>query len=281
MNYAMRYEYYFCTNETPWLVEFLKEACISYKRKAFGDGSVYLIFSLYSTTPDIDIYLDILKKRRIVPSVNREYSAKDLSRAKLLIIRPYKYFFDIINEDEAFHHSCLCPTIMGGTTYVHKDQVASLAVRKEPALNTRTAFWSCSGGGTEIFVDKRILELAQENNLCGLRFDDVLVKKQVSENIFQLTTDRIIDKSKIGTGYGERVFKCPACGKEEYYIERALYEFHLDYRQIELDSDLYRTEGIKGRGCPTPKYLISQRFYQLLKDHKLTGNIAFTPVEDI
>ena len=277
----MRYEYYFCQNETPWLTEFITSKNIKYKRTEFEDGTVYIIFSLYSTTPNIDAYLEELKGKRITPSINREYSEKDLNNAKLLIIRPYKYFFDIINEDEAFEYSCLCPTIMGGTTYVHETQVGPIAVRKEPTPNKKTAFWCSSTGGEEVFVDHRIYNLAKENDLRGLQFNDVLVKKNVSKNIFQLTTERTIDKSKIATGYGERIFKCPACGREEYMIEKSLYELHLDFDQISLDSDLYMTTGLRSRGCPLPKYLISQRFYQLLKTNKLTGNIAFTPVESI
>lgn len=97
----MRYEYYFCQNETPWLTEFITSQNITYKRTEFTDGTVYIIFSLYSTTPNIDSYLEELKQKRITPSINREYSERDLNNAKLLIIRPYKYFFDIINEDEA------------------------------------------------------------------------------------------------------------------------------------------------------------------------------------
>lgn len=276
----MRYSYYFCYDTNPWLEDFLKTNGIKHTLETIGDRNL-VIFKFYSTTPNANAYLEELKKKWITPLVDTEYSEKDLNSAKLLDIRPYKYFFDIVNEDEAFQYSCLCRTVVGGTTYVHEKQVANIAVKKEPALNTRTAFWCTSTGGPEVFVDKRIHQLAVENDLCGLRFDHVFVRKKVSENIFQLTTDHIIDKAKIGTGYGERIFKCPACGKEEYLIERGLYVLHLDYSKIEMDSDLYMTEGIRSWGCHLPRYLISQRFYQLLKANKLTGNIDFTPVESV
>ena len=275
----MRYEYYVCTDQSPWLDDFLKRSKIKHKVSVIGDSTL-VSFYFYSSSPDADIWLEELKQKNIYATKNLSFTQTDLNRAKILELRPYKYFFDITNEKDSFQYTCLCPTVMGGMAYVHETQVGTIAVRKEPPLNTKTAFFCFSTGGSEIFVDKRIHDLAKEHGLVDVQFRDVLVKGKVSENIFQMDTENVIDLSKIELGYGEEKWTCPACGKVHYKVYSCLYQIHLRFDQIKPGSDLYAVEGIKGSGTFVPKYLISQRFYQLLRKNKLTGNLAFEPVEE-
>ena len=95
-----------------------------------------------------------------------------------------------------------------------------------------------------------------------------------------MTSPNILEKECIGIGFGEKIETCPKCGKEQYAIDNA-YQLHLDFSKIKEQGDLYMTERIFGYGIAYSLYLISQRFYRLLKEENLAGGITFSPVVDI
>ena len=148
-------------------------------------------------------------------------------------------------------------------------------------MGKSTAFWASDDGGWEVFTDSRVLALAKENNLIGVDYSNVFLKKGgISQNLFQLTPKNIIKRESIGKGYLEKVEKCPGCGKDIFIIGSG-YQLHLDYSKIDLQSDLYVTERVFGDGMPFHLHLISQRFYQLLKQNNLVGSLTLSPVPDI
>ena len=87
-------------------------------------------------------------------------------------------------------------------------------------------------------------------------------------------------KDQIEFGHNEKLRHCPVCGKEQFFIDDA-YQLHLCFSDLDVLSDLYKTERIFGDRIPYPVYIISQRFYQLLKSNKLASNVTFVPVVDI
>ena len=115
----------------------------------------------------------------------------------------------------------------------------------------------------------------------GIKFENVKnIKGFYSENIFQVITPNIIENESIGFGYGERKEVCHVCGKEQFVINN-IYQLHLDVTKIKMQSDLYMTKPIWGKGIPYPLYIISQRFYQALKKNKLVGGIIVSPVQEL
>lgn len=281
----MRYRYYFCEKYSIQLIEFLEKNGIMYKyHKESGEYSHLsrVIFNIYSSAEKADLYLYELQKINVLnPIVFAEYSSADYLKAKLLWMTPKKQCIEIMNEENAYRYSCEWTTILGGTRIMHEEQIAEFVIEKEPSMKTQTAFWCESTGFAEIFTDYRVLEMVKNNSLMGIEFNKVLLRNgSYSEKLFQLSTQNILERECVCSGYGEKIEVCPICGKEQYCINSA-YQLHLDFSKIKKQSDLYITEKMFGEGISYPIYIISQKFYQLLKENKLAGNVTFSPVEDV
>ncbi len=277
----MRYEYYFCKRYNPKLIEFLEEQKLRYKiDNCIGDGLI--IFSLWSNWINIDFILNELEKMNVKePIISVEFTNTEIKNAKLLVITKRKQSIDILNTETAYRYSCCWTSSFGIEKAKHKKQVETFVIGKEPSLKTSTALWSEDAGIAELFTDKRVVELVKNNSLRGIKFEKVLNKKGVcSENIFQIKSPNILSNECICFGYGEQKHLCHICGKEQFFIDNA-YQLHLDFSKINVQSDLYMTERIWGEGIAFPLYIISQRFYSLLKENKLDCGIKVTPVAEV
>lgn len=275
----MRYEYNFYELYKAQLERYLQNKGIKYVKYEDDIVGGSLKFSVWSTDENCEVILKDLRDLRITaPCIYVTYSTSELNNSKLLILTPKKQVIDIINNEEAYRYSCRWISSMGVEKVNHDEQVGTLAIRKEPSTKTSTAFWSEDTGCAELFTDKRIYELVQEHSLQGVRFDNVMTKNGIySENIFQMKSSNIITKDFIEMDHGERKVVCHICGKEQFVIND-IYQLHLDFSKLKVQSDLYMTERMWGEGIAYPLYIISQRFYQLLKQNKLVGGITVSPV---
>lgn len=242
----------------------------------------FVCFEIKSTNSKADVLLKQLCTMRIIgPCVTAEFTPTELANAKYLMISPTKQCVDIINAQETYSKSCTWSTSMGYKKVGHMEQIGHFKIAKEPSSKTSTAFWHEDTGFAEIFTDRRVYSLAKQNDLEGIVFNPVYLKKgSCSENIFQMTSDCKIAKDCIEFGHGERRLTCHLCGKEQFFINSA-YQLHLYMDKLEPNKDLYVTERIFGEGIPYPVYIISQRFYQLLKANKLTGRLDLLPVVEV
>lgn len=170
---------------------------------------------------------------------------------------------------------------MGQSRVRHIEQRQLFSIEKEPSMNSQTSFWAETTGFAELFTDYRVYDLISKNSLIGIDLKNVVLKNgSYSEKLYQVTSRNILDRQCIGIGYGEKKLHCGIFGKEQFFIDNA-YQLHLDFSKIHMENDLYVTERMFGEGIAYPLYLISQRFYQLLKKHKLAGGLTFSPVVDI
>lgn len=278
----MRYKYYFFEIHRPDLVEWLTQNSIKFTLDGGGCVPIYVNFALWSTDTNIKEYLDHLSDMRInKPVVTAEYTATELSKAKLLMISSKRQCIEIVNSVDAYHYSCTWVNPYGIRKIRHTEQKALFVINKEPSVTTKTAFWHEDTGLAEMFTDRRVKSLVLQNDFVGIDFKHVILKGgEISQNIFQITSPNKLMKDQIAFGYGEERLTCPICGKEQYFVGSA-YQLHLDFSRIKEQSDLYVTERIFGEGITYPTYVISQRFYQSLKENKLTGNLIISPVIDI
>lgn len=274
----MRYRYYFCDKCESELVDFLNKNNISYKVSGEDSFLPLVIFNLWSTTENLNYYFEELQKMNVnSPIMIAEFSASELSNAKLLVMTPKKQCIDILN-DEAYEYTCKWTNSSGEIISKHEEQKELFVIKKEPSSNSQTAFWAESTGFSEIFTDYRVYELANSNSLTGIDFKNVILKnRDFSKHIYQMSSKNKLNNQCIVFGYGEKRQVCEICGKEQYFIDNA-YQLHLDFDKIQTHSDLYVTERIFGEGIAYPLYIISQRFYQLLKKHKLVGGVTFSPI---
>ena len=278
----MRYEYSFYKPYNVRLEEYLQTSGIKYIKHESNIVGDSLKFSVWSTDENYEIILDELQGLKIFnPLVYVTYSASEVNSAKLLVVSPKKQVINIINNEEAYRYSCRWVSSMGVEKVNHKEQIDNFSIRKEPSTKTSTVFWAEDTGFAELFVDKRVYELVREHSLQGITFKNVMNKKGIySENIFQMKSSNIIARDLIEMGHGERKVVCHICGKEQFFINN-IYQLHLDFSKLEIQSDLYMTERMWGEGIGYPLYIISQRFYQLLKQNKLVGGITVSPVVEV
>ncbi len=267
------------------LIDYLIKNNISYKIKEIKVcGDQLIKFDLYSTTKDIDKHQVELKKLMHVhdsePSISWEYTEKEIESAKLLWIWPRSQSVDMDERflDDTFEFSCEFTAIDGTPAFKHMKQVGFIHIEREPNIKTKTAFWFESIGNAKIFTDIRVAELVKNAQLKDVELKNVYIKKDVlSKNIFQLTTSNIITENCIIFDPNEKVCKCRMCGKKQYVIHGD-YQLRLDFSKIKVGSDLYITEEIFEEGFAHSLYIISQRFYQLLKQYNLHRGLIVQPV---
>ena len=276
----MRYRYYFCKRYTSEKEEYLIKNKIKYKIEE--DVRRWIIFDIWSTSKDYEKHLkELIRTPLDHPLVFAEYTASEYANAPLLMIWPKRQVIDIENEEEAYEWSC---TWMSGKIEKakHAKPKSPFVIKKEPSMKSTTAFWCESTGFAEVFADHRVVEMVKENSLVGVDFQQVILKKGgVSDKLFQMSSNNILTtEDAICLGYGEKRVVCHVCGKEQYSIDNT-YQVHVDFSKVPIKSDLYMTERIFGEGIAYPLYLISQRFYRLLKENKIAGGITFVPVVKI
>lgn len=278
----MRYQYYFCEPFRASLEEYLKEKKLKYNKSENDITVAILCFSLWSNTENLNEIFSELKNLKVKkPLVFASYTASEINNAKLLVMTPKRQCIDIVNDEAAYEYFCKWTTSMGVEKVKHEKQVGTFAIGKEPSTKTSTAFWTEDTGFAEVFTDRRVYELVKEHSLNGILFEKVMNRKGIySENIFQVKSDSLITRESIDLGHGEKKVVCHICGKEQFDIDD-IYQLHLNLSKLGGESDLYMTERIWGGGIAYPLYVISQRFYQLLKQNKLAGGITVSPVVEV
>lgn len=273
----MRYQFYYYIKAPEHLLAFLTETKI--KHQAYDNG--YVKFSVYSSQPNHQALLDTLSSvyHCRAPLVYCDYSAKDRDEAEYLWIMPGKYCIDVMNKNEAYQYDCTYEHITTRTQRAHhKKQIGTFKIAKVPNLHTQTAFFSPDTGSNELFADHRIKALTEEHHLQGLCFLPLLLKNgQLSHELFQLTSPHVLGMSAVVRGHGETSDFCPICGKEAL-VTTSAYQMHLHRSHLDTSLDLMISDAFWGEGIPYSVQIISQRFYRLLRQEKLTGSLQIDPV---
>ena len=277
----MKHRYYFCQQYDLRLVQYLEKNNVKYK--IVGEHTILpmITFDICDTFVDTKRCLKELEEMKVkLPIVYVEYSKSEIENAELLVLSTQKQCINILNEQEAYDYSCKWVNAFGISKVNHKEQKNLFKIRKEPACNSRTAFWSEDTGKAEVFVDFRVHKLIEDNCLKGISLKNVILPSgEYSENLYQLTAENTLNRNQISMGYGERKEICSLCKKEQFFIDN-VYQLHLDFSKIEK-KDFYVTERMWGEGIAYPIYIVSQKFYQLLKENKLSGNLKFSPIVDV
>lgn len=279
----MKYEYFFSSRWRRDLCDYLEQNNVSYKILDEVDNVPRLMkFSVWSNHNECENLLsDLYKLAGLRPWLYAHYSEKDLSSAELLTIRPKSIKMCIENVDESFRYDC-CWSYIADKIEIHKanheEQIGTIMVAKEPPATAKTVFWGPDDGGTIIFADRKVFDLAQQENLKGISFHNILLKnRKPSDRVFQILAEHVVQPKDIVWNRGEKEQTCSMCGKKQYALPDA-YQLHLINAPVYHEKDFFSTERIFGEGIAQPIYIISQRFYQLLKQNKYTTQVEFVPV---
>ncbi len=289
----MYYHYHYFTHVRPGTVELLEKYHIPYDK--IED---LVSFDLYSNVENTEkIMQECLK---ISPYFKPEFTRAvfevfELNAANYLWITPTKCCIEINNEENPYHFRCTYRETISKETLSkdgkpvtvlyevaeksHISQEEPFKIRKEPKISGKRGFYS-DEADCEVFVDHRVRDLVEQSGMTGFCFENVLLNHNVSEKIFQLKSENILDRVCIGTEGIEKIFYCKKCGDVRYYKIDLSYQPRL---HIEKPNDLIMTERLFSGGIirPAPCYIISQRFYQLLKKNKLDGGLRFVPIIEI
>lgn len=278
----MYHEYYFCIPSDPKLVDILDKEAVRYNVSGADEyltsGAkvpAFISFSLKGYSPLVD---RISVSFRARPQIRIVYSEKERTQSHLLWMTPKMQKIDIQNSHQALVSLCSWQDYRGMARTHRETQVLSFVIKNEPSSQSRTAFWSESTGFRHVFIDKRVRDLIESNGLQDIGFRDVYLPSGiVSNNIFQLVPHSNIDSRQIVFGYGEKENICSRCGMKQYSFNDA-YQLHLRTKGLQFGADLLVTDSIWGSGISRPLYLVTQRFYQLMKQNKLASNIHWDPV---
>lgn len=285
----MRYRYYYAENYTKRLLDYLVQENI--KHEITGDiptdesvrfrFPTVITFNIWADAKNADQHMQVLNQMsRFGPTKYAEYSKADYAKAPFLEMHPKYQRIEIRNSEEAFRYSCQWTNSVGEHVVRHEEQIGKIAIAKEPDIRKSTAFWREDAGGSITFASKPVVDLVTEHKLVGISFRPVQVRMgNDSEKIFQMTSPNIITQDCFVLDNAKVVDTCRICGKQQFYIDHA-DQPHIDFSKVPMQSDLYMTEPIFGGGISQPLFIISQRFYQLLVDSKLSRNVVFTPVVD-
>lgn len=271
----MKYNYYFCQKYSDELKNALTNEGVKYEVSEFGTIGLSLIsFSLKENDQFLEYITNLTNSKPIVTAV---YSQKELQEAEYLCIRPMKQQINIVNCELAYVNACIEETPLRRRVH-HIKQFAPFVIAKEPSMNGKTAFWAESTGFLELFADYRVRELTTFHSLKGIEYSPVYVQgKLASEKLFQLTSPNIISYDAISMGHGENVTHCHICGRPCVDIGTE-YQLFLRADGVVLDEDFYVTAPVFGPGISRSLYVISQKFYRMLKEKKLAGGITVSPV---
>jgi hypothetical protein len=284
----MKFRFFYHEIYSQKMIDYLKQENIKYN---FIDSTVsiatrkhpgLITFNIWSDDNNAEKHMLALNQMsRFGPTKYAEYSRSDYAKAAYLLMRPKSQSVEIVNPDEAFRYSCQWVNSVGIHLRKHEKQVGPVAIAKEPDNRKSTAFWSEDTGFSVFFTSMRVVNLVEEHNLVGVSFQKVKLRNgNESENIFQMISPNIITQDCIEKKNLKMAETCCICGKEQFFLDHA-EQLHVDFSKLPVESDLYLTESIFGEGDPEPLFIISQRFYQLLNENKLTRNVVFTPVVDI
>lgn len=247
----------------------LKELKIKYEIKNFLDDE-RIIFKVNES-----IHNQLLSFVKTKPLIFKEYTKKELEEADYLQMIPESQKISINNLEECFQEGCVIIDENNIKRTYHKKQIKDISILNIP--KDSYYFYSVDTGFSEIFAKKIIVELISKNNLTGFNMRPVYdLKNNKIDNLYQLLANKEIGFNDIKLNGNEIVTNCPVCEKNKRIVVGNDYQLSLKNKK--LDEDFYMTEAIFGEGIPCRLYLVSQRFYKLIKKEKMDKKVKFIPV---
>lgn len=250
----------------------LKELNIKYEIKEILQ-SKRIIFNITKNFEQFECISSLLTS---TPLIFKEFDKKDLEEANFLQIIPQMQKVHIENLDNSFYSSCKIVDEFGLKRTYHKQQVGNIAISK---MSKDTCyFYSVDTGFSEIFVKSEVAQMVAENDIKGVSFRPVIESGKERNDLYQLWAEKELQFENMKFDGSEKFANCPLCSKYKSVIVENDYQLHLNLCENELDLDFYMTSALFGEGIPYRYYLISQKFYQLLKNEKLDKKVKFVPI---
>ncbi len=268
----MKYIKYYCTTYYPELASVLEERGIPFElTPKCPPHKLISFYCPYNLKLDENCMKWITYRK---PLIFVEYTEEECNAAKLLMVLPKYNRVELYRPAESIEYPC-----SDNRCGIYLHQTKPFVLRKEPKWG-KSAFLARNTGYGQLFVDNRVKELVENQNIDGAVILPLLKRDGTeSDNTFQLTSRNIIERKSIVIRKEDIVRRCPVC-RQEKIIMNASYHMYLDYSNFDASKDFYSTDAVFGEGEAMPNYLISQRFYQLLKANGLFRDMTVMPVFD-
>ena len=137
-------------------------------------------------------------------------------------------------------------------------------------------------GGT-LFTDDFGMNILTKEKMLGIEYRPAKKKStdEILPNIHQIVAKNILPNNTmiIKPGDCQTAWSCIHCRRERYILDQ-LYIVKLRKDELERErSDIFMTEELFGIFNGAPVWIVSQRFYQVLKAHQMTRSLVFEPVD--
>ena len=262
------------------LTEYLNENQIVYKIYYETDDEINIRFSVYNDHSKLNEIIDLMEKYHYCdPRIYVEFIKKEIENSNYLWIWPEASVMDYNDESsKLFISECEC----GIDKKINRDVIW----RKTRKTTSKTSILT-DYAFTQLIVESRILKLVQDNDLKGIYFEEIkLGKKSKSDSLFYAISNNVINRNDICTGFNirEKELRCSICGEEKIMMETTSYQLNVKSDCFINKEDFYMTDSIftaDSFSVCRPLYIISKRFYKLLKEKGLDGKIKVSPVIEI
>lgn len=229
----------------------------------------------------IDMDSDIVKSEKFTDfkfdtiTVKLDFSRKEIEQAEWLVFRSSYQQVEIINREEVFRYSCYYDN---NKKAHHCEQIGKIKIRTELKWNTKSFMSGDDGSFSEMFTHRGVKESAENNHINGVSFINLVDKKgNELDNSFKIEADNILPIEAFNFNNGEKVYECPMCGKRQYCIPLA-EQYHIKREYLDDAVDLYTTDYLFGDGMADRLYIMSHKFYSILKNNKYLKGLVVEPI---
>ena len=215
------------------------------------------------------------------------YSESELLNAKWLSVRCVYYKVTPTNWCDCEELTCCCGnTDYGAPIGKHYLQKAFYTV-KRPVKWGKNFFASGARSEYNLFCNDIARRYLLNNHLNGVSCDPVLQKSngQHFPDLFQLNSSHQVPDAAFCPISDIKEHKCLQCGMKMMQFQNSRAQYALSGDCLDNTIDFYKTPPLfLGPALLTGgqhRFLVSQRFYRVLKDNLLDRNLVFTPLRVI
>ena len=258
------------------LEEKLIDLNIKYKREIIQGIMDNIIFEVIKGTTQENEITSFIDGDSTTCLTYVEYSKKELTSCEFLRIIPKLQSVEILNYEEAFESTCKEIDKHNITRTNHQKQINHFKIKYSPK-NT-TCLYSINNGFSYIFANEKFYDLANDNDITGIKFNPIYRKNgEVFNDFYQLEANNVLKFDDINIEEHCKIRQCRICKKQSIIVDE-LFQLSLNLYKNELKDDFYMTEQIFGEGIPERYYIISKKLYRLMEQEHMDKNVSFIPV---
>lgn len=258
------------------VVDYLNKNNIKYEQSS---GSPILTVEIFESSPHWTKFKELMNKHGKSSLVEKVFTQKELDEAEWLRIRskwrweypqPEVKYTQITYDDSQYCERC-------GSGLIQKNH---FRLKIEPKWGKRN-FLMLNWIEDEIFINSEVTNIFI-NDIRGIEFINVLNNRS-KESLYNISQMKVMTTLKKGlVVYPEDIKKrivCTQCQEEKFiFTGRSKIKFERSIFPKEID--VVKSVEKFGDGIVCANYiLVTNKFYQLIKDNEIGKDLVFEPIE--